>query len=99
MKKGDYIWRRKIYFFQRRAKPGKKTEEYVWGKKCFLKGRRITAEEKEENIWRTKICFFAKEKNNGEGKGGSFARGQSIQMIICKRPVDRDDHLQEVVPS
>ena len=55
-------------------------------------------EEKEENIWRRKICFFfAEEKNNREGKGGSFARGRSIQMIICKRLVDPYDHLQEPV--
>ena len=28
--------------------------------------------------------FFAEEKNNREGKRGSFARGWSIWMIICK---------------
>ena len=31
--------------------------------------------------------------------GWSFARGWSIRMIICKRPVHQDDHLQEVGPS
>ena len=49
------------------------------------------------------------EKMNREGKGGwylekdpsrwSFARGLSIWMIICKRPVHQDDHLQETCPS
>ena len=37
--------------------------------------------------------MFFVQKNNREGKGGSFARGRSIQMIICKRLVDPDDHL------
>jgi len=27
--------------------------------------------------------------------GWSFANGQPLQMIICKRPVPSDDHLQE----
>ena len=45
------------------------------------------------------ISIFVEEKNNGEGKGGSFARGGSSQMIICKRPVDPEDHLQEAGPS
>ena len=53
MEKEDYIWRRKIYFFQRKAKPAKKNEEYSWRQKiCFLQGRRLTVEEKEEGIWR-----------------------------------------------
>ena len=46
-----------------------------------------------------KYVFFAEENNNGEGKGGSFARGRSIRMIICKRPVNPDGHLQEACPS
>ena len=29
------------------------------------------------------------------GDGRSFARGWSLRMIICKRPVPPDDHLQE----
>ena len=29
----------------------------------------------------------------------SFARGQLIRMMICKRPVDQDDHLQKADPS
>ena len=29
---------------------------------------------------------------------GSFTRGQFIQMIVCKRPVYPDDHLQEAHP-
>ena len=36
--------------------------------------------------------FFAEEKNNG--KGGSFARGWSMQIIIFKRSVLLDDYLQ-----
>ena len=65
----------------------------------FFEGKRLIVEEKKENV------FFAEEKNNGEGKGGSFARSRSIRIIISKRlvdpddhfkrPVDRNDHLQE----
>ena len=29
----------------------------------------------------------------------SFARGRSLQMIICKRPANSDDHLQEAILS
>ena len=74
--KEDVIWRRKIYFLQRRRKSGK---------------------EKEENIWRRKMCFFWEEKKTVKEKedhlqvasqtGGTFVRGRSIQMIICKRPI------------
>ena len=45
------------------------------------------------------MYFFAEGKNDGEGKGGSFARGQSIWMIICKVLVNLDDHFQEAGPS
>ena len=31
--------------------------------------------------------------------GWSFARGWSLQIIICKRPVHMDDHLQDAGPS
>ena len=53
--------------------------------------------------------YFAEEKNNGGGKGGTFAKGWSIRIIICKRLVDPDiickrtvdlnDHLQGAGPS
>ena len=43
-----------------------------------------------------KNVFFAEEKNNPKGRE-SFARGRSIWMIICKRPVFLDDHLHLVV--
>ena len=32
------------------------------------------------------------------GDGRSFVRGQSLQMIICKRPDPLDDHLQVACP-
>ena len=44
-----------------------------------------------------KYVFFAEEKNNGEGKGGSFARSRSIRIIISKRLVDPDDHFKRPV--
>ena len=93
--KEDYIWRR-IFFSEENKK---KNEEHIWRRKiCFLQGRRLTVEMKVENIWRRNICFFfAEEKNKGEG--GSFVRGWSIWMIICKRLVRSEDHLQEVVAS
>ena len=94
MEKEHYIWKGKIYFFQRRTKPENKTVEYIWRRKiCFLQRRRLTVEKKEESIWRGKIYFFAEEKNNGEENGGLFARGWSIQMNICKtRQQQQQDH-------
>ena len=38
------------------------------------------------------------DKGDG-GYGRSFARGQSLQMIICKKSVPLDDHLQEAGTS
>ena len=65
----------------------------------LFEGKRLIVEEKKETV------FSAEEKNKGEGKGGSFARSRSIRIIIFerlvdpddhfKRPVDRNDHLQE----
>ena len=57
----------------------------------FFEGKRLIVEEKKENV------FFAEEKNNGEGKGGSFARSWSIRIFISKRPVDPDDHFKRPV--
>ena len=67
----------------------------------FFLGDRINIKGKggEKEIWRRKIFLFVDEKNNREGKGGSFLRGQLIQKIICKRPVDLNDHLQEAGQS
>ena len=53
--------------------------------------------EKRENIW--KRNFFAEMKKREEGKGGSFASGWSIRIIICKRTVYLDNHLQEAGPT
>ena len=33
------------------------------------------------------------------GEGWSFVRGQSLRMVICKRPDPPDDHLQKTVSS
>ena len=66
----------------------------------FGDGKYVFAEEKINSrdiggiFGEGKYVFFAEEKNNREGKeGGSFARARSIQMIICKRLVDPDEHL------
>ena len=52
MEKEDYIWRRKIFFFQRRTKPGKKNEEYISRPKIgfFFAGEKINS--------RGKGCIF-----------------------------------------
>ena len=40
-----------------------------------------------------KSSFYGTNQSNGDG--WSFLRGQSLQMIICKRPGPMDDYLQE----
>ena len=66
--------------------------------KYFFAGEKINRG-KGGNNWRGKICFFSEEMNNRERKEGSFARGWSIQMIICNRLFNPDDHLQKASPS
>ena len=61
----------------------------------FFAGQKINNRGKGGKYLEKENMFFTEEKNNREGKGGSFARGWSIQMIICKRPVHPNDHLQE----
>ena len=62
-------------FFPRRTKPGKKNEEFIWIRKIFfLQGEKIISRGKRGK-YLEKEKFFAEEKNNGEGKGGPFARG------------------------
>ena len=69
MEKEDYIWRRKIYFFQRKAKPAKKNEEYSWRQKiCFFAGEKINSRgkggrylEKEFFLRRRRITEKEKE--------------------------------------
>ena len=84
MEKEDYIWRRKTYFFRREQNRERKMRNKFGNAKGGKRGKCL----EKKNMF-----FFAEENNNGEGKGGSFARGQSIQMIICKGPVYPDDHL------
>ena len=62
-----------------------------------MQGRRLTVDEGGKYLVKEHMLFFAEEKNKGEG--GSFVRGWSIWMIICKRLVRSEDHLQEVVAS
>ena len=51
----------------------------------FLRRRRLMVKEKEGNIWRRKICFFLQRRRKTEKE----------KVIICKRPVRPDDHMQE----
>ena len=51
MEKEHYIWKGKIYFFQRRTKPENKNVEYIWRRKiCFLQRRRLTVEKKDSTV-------------------------------------------------
>ena len=54
------------------------------------------------------LCFWSQKMNisycetdftQEKEIGWSFARGRSIWMIICKKPVHPDDHLQKAGPS
>ena len=65
----------------------------------FSAAQKINSREKGGKYLEKENIFFAEEKSNGEEKGGSFARGWSIQMIVCKRPFHPDDHLQKAGPS
>ena len=96
-------WKRKIILgegkciFSVQSKTGKeKWGTFLRTNNIFFARDKINIEGKGgECLEKEKMYFFAKEKNNREEKGGPFARGQSIQMIICKIPVHPDDHLQE----
>ena len=57
MEKEDYIWGRKMYFFQRRTKPGKKNEEYIWRWKIFFAGEKINSRGKGGIIGEGKYVF------------------------------------------
>ena len=61
---------KKNVFFQRRRKLGKEMRNVFGDGKCVFFAK--------EKINRKKrmISIFVEEKNNGEGKGGSFARGR-----------------------
>ena len=57
--KEDNVWRRKIFFCE------KKEKEEIFGK-----GKYFFSKEKEENIWRRKISFVKEKKRRkifGEG--------------------------------
>ena len=41
------------------------------------------------------LGLWRKKWTEKDPSGWSFARGRSSQMIICKRPVHSDDHLQD----
>ena len=99
VEKEDYIWRRKIYFFRGEQNLERKMRN-IFGdrKQVFFAGERINSRGKGCIFGHGKYVFV-EEKNNREGKGGSVARGRSIQMIICKRLVNPDDHLQEAGQS
>ena len=90
------LWHLTLYLLEKTGKV-----KYLEAENMFLVGERINIKGKggEKEIWRRKIFLFVDEKNNREGKGGSFLRGQLIQKIICKRPVDLNDHLQEAGQS
>ena len=87
MEKGDNIWRRKIDFFR-----GEQQRERKWGN-IFGDQKYVIAVEKIDSRGKRYL-----EKVSRKGKGGSFAKGRSIRMIICKRPAYLDDHLQEASP-
>ena len=75
--------------------------------------KRLTVEEKKENVFLRRRKITEKEKEDHLQEAGPsvllflrgwlilmiILRGQSIGMIICKRPVDPDDHLQEASRS
>ena len=65
----------------------------------FFAGEKINSKGKGRKYLEKENVFFAEEKNNREGKAGSFARGWSIWMIICRGAVHPDDHLQGAGPS
>ena len=67
------------YIFSEENKTGKRKLRNEFGdRKYIFWGEKIHSRGKEENV------FFAEEKNGGEGKGGSFARGRSIWMIFVR---------------
>ena len=94
MEKEYYIWRENIFFRGEQKQERKMRNRFGDGNYVFLQGRRLIVEEKDVYLEKG-YMFFSEEKNNREGKGRSVARGRSIRMIICKRPVHPDDHLQE----
>ena len=62
-------------------------------------GEKIDSRERGGKYLEKESTFFVERKNNVEGKGGSFARGRSIPMIICNGQVDPEDYLQEAGQS
>ena len=73
-------------------------EVYIWKRKIYFSAKKkVNGEGKGGKCLEKENVFFAEEKNNG--KGESFTRGWSMQMIIFKRSVLLDDYLQEARPS
>ena len=82
----------------RRNKTEMEKEVYIWRRKIyFFAKKKVNGEGKGGKYLEKENVFFAGKKNSG--KGGSFARGWSMQMIIFKRSVLLDDCLQEASPS
>ena len=65
----------------------------------FPAAQKINSRGKGGKYLEKENIFFAEEKNNGEEKGGSFARDWSIQMIVFKRPFHPDENLQKAGPT
>ena len=86
----------KFIFRWEQTRERKLRNEFGDGKYMFA-GEKICSRGKGRKHLEKQNMLFAEEKNNWEGKGGSFTRGQSIRMIFCKRLVHLDDHLQDLV--
>ena len=104
--KEDNIWRRTIYFLRGVEKEEK--EEYIRRKKIYIFGevKKNGGEKGRKYIYlcrgkeiqgrkRRKIYFLRRRWRCLTGCWRGWPHG----MIICKRPVPPDDHLQEAVPS